>query len=44
MKSVVHHLRKVFENIVKLHFDHSENVDAMISAEGINNIVHKYSF
>jgi len=33
LRSVVHHLRKCFENIVNLEFDHLDSVSAMISAE-----------
>ncbi len=33
IKSIVHHIRKCFENIVKLDFDSNDNVTGMISAE-----------
>lgn len=42
LKSVVHHLRKCFENINKLEFDNIGTVVAMLSAEGERAMLKNY--
>ncbi|KAL4466850.1 hypothetical protein ABPG74_010447 [Tetrahymena malaccensis] len=42
IKSVIPHLRKCFENIVKLEFDHLDTAVGMISAEGEKVVLKGY--
>jgi dynein heavy chain len=42
IKSVIPHLRKCFENIVKLEFDEVDFVQGMISAEGEKCVLKNY--